>query len=453
MKRKPYIFFLGVILSSSLYAQSMSLEDAIKEALLHNQQQAISAQDRAIAKAKYKQALSADLPSLDITLSANRRDEPFVDETKTVFDIPTSVPLLGGASLPVSYTHQVMGRDTQIAKAQMSYALYSGGKISAYQKQAKAGMDFAKEESALTEAKIVLNVRKYYAAVILAQKLEALMEDTVQKMRVTYELTEAFYKGASMKVKKTDYLRAKTTLLNMESMLASFQNATQLAKSALCFEIGKGANCEIEVQEKNSLTPDLSDSLEAYYQKLYTLNHQLKESEIGLEAKDAAIDIAQSEYLPTVGLYANAQSLHNDEHGGIINSQNNDSWNIGAVITYNLFSGGKTQAKVQEAKAQKLKLKAQKAYLKSGLELQAKEAYLNIQTAKRQEEVMKQALLSASQNSDLNLRAYKEEMVETKDVLESQFIRSLTAAALYKVEYQAAINSAQLDYLIGEALQ
>ena len=450
MKIKSYIFVMGALLSSSLYAQTISLEDVIKEALLHNKQQAISAQDRAIAKAKYEQALAADLPSLDITLSANRRDERFIDETSTSFQLP---PSFGGASLPVSYTHTVMGRDTQIAKAQLSYALYTGGKIAAYQKQAQAGVEYAKEDSALSESKIVLNVRKYYAGVILTQKLEALMEDTVRKMRVTYELTEAFYKGASMKVKKTDYLRAKTTLLNMESMLLSFSNATQLAKSALCFEMGKGAECAVEVDENSFKAPKLQGSLEEYYQKLYLLNHQLKESDIGLQAREAAIEVAKSEYLPTMALYANAQSLHNNEHGGIINSQNNDSWNIGAVISYNLFNGGKTDAKVQEAKAQKLKLQAQKAYLQSGLELAAKKAYLKLQAAQKQLIVMQEALKTAAQNSDLNLRAYKEEMVATKDVLEAQFIHSLTAAALYKVEYEAAINSAELDYLIGESLQ
>jgi outer membrane protein TolC len=447
MKKKSYILFMGLLVSHSLFGQTLSLQGAIEEALLHNQQQAITEQDRAIAKAKYQQALSADLPSLDLSLSANRRDEAFIDETKTMFQIP------GFGSIPVSYTHQVMGRDTQVAKAQMTYALYTGGKISAYQKQAQAGMDYAKEASALTESGIILNVRKYYAGVILAQKLEDLMRDSVMKMRVTYELTEAFYKGASMKVKKTDYLRAKTTLLNMQSMLLSFENASKLAKSALCFEMGKGESCDVEVDEASLLQSDLEDSLQAYYEKLFTLNHQLKQSKIGLEAKEAGIEIAQSGYLPTMALYANAQSLHNNEHGGIINSQNNDSWNIGAVINYNLFSGGKTTAKVQEAKAQKLKVKAQQAYLKSGLKLQAKKAYLNVKAADAQVEVMKEALKSAEQNSDLNLRAYKEEMVETKDVLESQFIRSLTAAALYKAEYDAAINRAELDYTVGEALQ
>jgi len=438
---------LSIFLTLPLFAENITLNDAIQRALQKNLTKAITLQDRAIAKAKYEQALAADMPSLDMTLNINRRDEALVDETNTVFE----VPMMG--SLPVSYTHEVMGRDTQSAQIQLSYGLYTGGRVSAYQKQAKAAVAYAQEEEARNESEIVYNVRKYYAAVVLAQKLQTIMEETVSKMRVTYELTEQFYKGSSMRVKKTDYLRAKTTLLNMEGVLLSFTKATELAKSALCFEMGEGSECTIEVIDEEVLESiELEDSLEAYYEKLYRLNHKLKESKIALDAKDAGVTLAKSEYLPTVAIYVNAQSLHNNDHGGIINSQNNDSWNIGAVVQYNLFKGGATKAAVEEAKAQKLKLEAQSLYLRSGLELKAKKAYINVDTANKKIALLQKALETARQNSNLNLRAYQEQMVETKDVLEAQFIESLTAAALYKAAYNAALNKAELDYIIGEAL-
>jgi len=432
---------------SPLFAKTYTLNEAIKTALVNNEQQNISAQDRAVAKAKYKQALSANYPSLDITLAANRRDESFIDETSTIFSIP------GFGSIPVSYTHTVMGRDTATAQAEVQYALYSGGKITALQEQAKAGIAYADESAKLTDDGIVRNVRKYYATVILSQKLQKLMQDTVDRMQATYDLTEAFYQGESMKVKKTDYLRSKMTLLNMKSILASFKNATNLAKSALAFEMGLKDEKDIEVEEASIPAVSLDETLEEYYQRLYLNNHQVKQLNIGLQAKEAKMDEVKSGYLPMVGLYANAQSLYNNEHGGIINSQNNDSWNIGIAVKYNLFSGGLTQAQTQEAKAQKLKLKAQKAYLESGLQLQAKSAFLKTKTALTQMEIMKEASLTAKENSDLNFRAYEEEMVDTKDVLESQFMRSLTEAAYYKTEYEAIVNQAELEYLIGSSLK
>ena len=444
----------ALLLSSLLFiplcAKTYTVDEAIKIALLNNQQHNISVQDQAIAESKYRQALSANYPTLDVTLAANRKDQSFIDETNYNMDISEFIP---GVTIPIAYTHTVMGRDTQTAKIEALYPLYTGGKITALQKQAKAGVKNAKEASKLTNDKIAYNVKKYYAAVILSQKIQKLMQDTVDRMQVTYELTEAFYKGKSMKVKKTDYLRAKMMLLNMKSILISLQNATQLAKSALSFEMGLGDSKQIDIEENSYKTSTLGDSLEDYYQKLYTYNHLIKQTDIGLEAMDAKIDEAKSGYFPTVALYANAQSLHNNIDGGIINSQNNDSWNIGVAITYNIFSGGLTTAQEQTARAEKLKLISQKAYLKSGLKLKAKKAFLNAKTAQNQVKVMREATQVSKENSDLNFRAYKEEMVETKDVLESQFMSSLTQASFYKAQHASMINEAELEYLIGISLK
>lgn len=449
-------FLLSGLFLIPLYARTYTVDEAIKTALLNNQQQKISAQDQAVAEAKYKQALSANYPTLDLTLAANRKDQSFIDDVNYNFDIsalsflfPPGTP----TSLPVKYTHTIMGRDTETAKIEAIYPLYTGGKITALQKQAKAGVKNAKEASKLTNDKIAYNVKKYYAAVILSQKIQKLMQDTVDRMQATYELTEAFYKGKSMKVKKTDYLRAKMMLLSMKSILTSLKNATQLAKSALSFEMGLGGSTPINIMENSYKTYKLGSSLKDYYQKLYTYNHMIKQTNIGLEAMDAKIDEAKSGYFPNVALYANARSLHNNKDGGIINSQNNDSWNIGVAITYNIFSGGLTTAQEQTARAEKLKLKSQQAYLKSGLKLKAKKAFLNAKTAQNQVKIMREAVEVAKENSDLNFRAYKEEMVETKDVIESQFMSSLTQASFYKAQYASLINEAELEYLVGISLK
>ncbi len=474
MKLSSALLLNGLLLTP-LFAKTYTVDEAIKIALLNNQRKNISVQDQAIAEAKYKQALSANYPTLDVTLVANRKDQSFIDKTDYNFDASALGSILGSAfgsalgpavgaalgsalnsgslAIPIKYTHTVMGRDTQTAKIEAQYALYTGGKITALQKQAKAGIEYAKEASKLTDDKIAYNVKKYYAATILSQKIQKLMQDTVDRMQATYELTETFYKGKSMKVKKTDYLRAKMMLLSMKSILISLKNATKLAKSALSFEMGLGDSSKVDIKANSYKAYKLEGSLKDYYQKLYTYNHMIKQTNIGLEAMDAKIDEAKSGYFPMVALYANAQSLHNNKDGGIINSQNNDSWNIGVAITYNIFSGGLTTAQEQTARAEKLRLKSQQAFLKSGLKLKAKKAFLNAKTAQNQMKIMQEATKTAKENSDLNFRAYQEEMVETKDVLESQFMSSLTEASFYKTQYASLINEAELEYLVGVSLK
>ncbi len=279
------------------------------------------------------------------------------------------------------------------------------------------------------------------------------MQDTVDRMQSIYDLTKSFYQGGSLKVKKTDFLRTKLMLLNMKSMLESFKSASKLAKSALKFEMGIPQDENINIVQQSSKLYTLDKSLSKYLKSMYTNNHQYKFLDIGLKQKDAKIKEVRSDYFPTIALYANAETLYNNRDGGIINSQNNDSWNIGIAAHWNLFNGGLTKQKTLEARAEKLKMQVQKAYLKSGLNTKLKSAYVKAKSSLKEMSIMKEAVKTAKENSNLNFRAYQEAMVETKDVIEAQFMQSITEAGYFKSRYEASINEAQLEFLIGQHLK
>ncbi|WP_457746610.1 TolC family protein [Sulfurimonas sp.] len=446
MKRK---FLISLIVVTSLYSSELKLEDAITIALQNNKKHTISMQDRAIAKARFEQASSANYPTLDLTLVANRHDQKFIDHTETTFDLSAlGIP----QPLPISYDHTVMGRDTAFAEAKAQYVLYSGGKISAAQEMAKQGLKYSQEASQLTDTQIVTNIKKYYAGAVLAQRLEFLTHQTVERIKAIYTLTQRFYQDGSLKVKKTDFLRTKIMLSTVESMLEDMKTNKELAFCALNFEMGMEQNNTYTLA-KNDLLPNLQDiSLQSYYETMYLNNHLLAQTDIALKVSKAKINDAQSGYLPSIVLYGKIKALGNDQDGGIINATNDKSWDVGLALNYNLFSGGATHYKIEEAKANQLKLQAQKAYVKSALNMQLNQAYSKMKKSLKQYYLLKGATEVAKENSNLNMRAYQHDMVETKDVLEAQIFESLTKASFYKSLYEAQINKAELDYLIAKSL-
>ncbi len=447
MNKNYLVLMLFVTLTSSLLASTFTLEEAITTALTNSYKQKISQLDQAIAKARYNQALSRNYPILDISALANKRDDELVDEVNddiVVKGLPTP--------MSVSYTHVVIGTDTALATADLKYALYTGGKLSALQEQASQGMHYAEESSKLTEDEIIFHIKKYYAASALSEELLELTQETVDRMEAIKDITEAFYQGESLSVKKTDYLRTKMMLFTMQSLLEEMKEKVALSKSALLFEMGEEQDREIQLSTKSLHVKSVPKSLQMYYEVMYLNSHQLKQVQIGLKVRDAQIEEAKSEYLPSLGLYANAITLYNNHDGGIINSRNNDSWNVGIGLRYNLFSGGLTQYRVEEAKAEKLKLEAQSNYLKSGLSLQAKKAFLSLKKSINQGNILEEAVAVSAENSSLNFRAYQEDMVLTKDVIEAQIFESITKASYYKAIYEAFVSKSELDYIIGKSL-
>ncbi len=452
MQKKLFISACTLLMAQQLVAQPLSLQEAISNALENNQKQKISHYDHQIAQARYKQVASAEYPSLDLSLTLNRHDEKFVDETKTSFEIPAGILAPVPVSMPVEYTHVVMGRDTAIARVDLQYALYTGGKISALKEQAKQGIEYSQETSKLTEDEIIRNVKKYYAAARLSEELVTLTQNTAERIEAIKDITEAFYKGESLSVKKTDYLRVNLMLLSVRSILSQMKEKEKLAKSALLFEIGESQTTSIELTDKALHTNNMPKDLQSYFEALLINNHQLQQSNIALKIRDAQINEAKSDYLPTIALYAKAQRLTNNLEGGIINGTNANSWDIGAALKLNIFSGNLTKYKVQEKEIEKLKLQAQQAYLRSALSLQTQNAFSSLQSALEQVEMLTEAVAIAHENSDLNFRGYQQGMIPTKDVIEAQIFESMTKANYYKASYEAAVAQAQLNYTVGKEL-
>ncbi len=451
MHKKVIFLLFGTLLIQHLNAQPLSLEDAISTALQNNQKQKISHFEQEIAKAKYQQALSANYPTLDLSLTLNRHDEKFVDETKTSFAIPAGILAPVAVSMPVEYTHDVMGRDTAIARIDAQYALYTGGKISSVQNQAQEGIKYAKEGSKLANDEIIRNVKKYYAATLLSEDLLLLTQETLDRIEAIKDITETFYKGESLSVKKTDYLRVQLMALSVRSILAQMKEKATLAKSALLLELGKDQESAIELTDRRVHTQTIPHDLQTYYETLYLNNHQILQSNIGLKIRDAQIQEVKSEYLPTIALYANAQRLTNNLNGGIINGTNANSWDIGAALKLNIFSGNLTKNKVQEKEIEKLKLEAQQSYLKSALSLQTKNAFTSLSNNLEQVKVLQEAVEIAHENSDLNFRAYQQGITSTKDVVEAQIFESMTKANYYKACYEVAASQAELNYIVGKS--
>jgi hypothetical protein len=95
-------------------------------------------------------------------------------------------------------------------------------------------------------------------------------------------------------------------------------------------------------------------------------------------------------------------------------------------------------------------MEQQQILLKEGLALQVKHIFLQVDRSQKQQEASRAALDAASQNRDLNVRAYQDELVETQDVIEAQILESFMEAQYQKVLYDHAEARAHLDFVVGE---
>jgi outer membrane protein len=440
---------------------NLTLEQSLRIALQNHRSLAVSAAALAMAEAQYRQAMAAFRPRLSLDAGFQRADEDRTFTFAGTVQTPNMALPLGpggmlvtipGQPLPMNLDVKLFDRDVTKAGLTLSYPLYTGGKQQALTAMAAAGVDVARVEQRKTELEVAHDISKYYHGAQFARQMEQLASDTLERFQALEDLTDRLYQNASLKVKKTDYLRSKTTTAVTRSMLQEAKYAAILTREALANAMGLPVDSVLGLGPVAPL-PVFDGALDSLTTEAMKFNPDRQRMELAVLAAEHKIDEARSGNLPTVGLEANTYRIWNNFSGGLFNEANRSGWTLGVGVKWDLFDSGLTRAGIDAAQAGKMKLEAQRVLLDHGLALQIKDDFLRVQRSRAQVDEGIKAQAFAEENRKLHVRAYQEELVETKDVIEAQVIESFASASLYRAQHDLRTALADLDFRVGKGLQ
>jgi outer membrane protein TolC len=436
----------------------LDLDRCLEIAWKNNQRRPASQYSLQAAEAQHKQALSAYWPNFSVKSVYTQLDEApnFIFPART-FSVPgqTIATPFGPINVPPTSVNvpaqnvKLMDKHNLLTTVGVSYPVFTGGLRTAKVKQAKSGVDAAKQEVRRTDLQVAYDTRRMFYGLVLAKQLYQLGQDTLDRLTVTLELTENLYKRGSGKVKKTDYLRNKSATEGVRTLVAQLKGHRELAKAALVNTLGLDWNTPIEVAGAEIPYRPFRANLEELVTTSYRFNPDWAKLKAGLEAAEAKITEARSGHFPKVMLTGSFNNIANSYQDGLVTPNNRNAWALGAMVEFPLFEGFLTQNKIREARANLNKLEQDKSLLKEGIALQVKDLFLKLKQAQEQYKAAKDAAQAAEENRDLNERAYQSELVETKDVIEAQITESFLKAQFYKVIYDHAEVQAHLAYVVG----
>ena len=152
-------------------------------------------------------------------------------------------------------------------------------------------------------------------------------------------------------------------------------------------------------------------------------------------------------------LLGHLEYIGNAYDAGVVGPDQKKSWMAGIGMELSLFDGFRTRNQVKEARCRLEKLEGRKVLFREGLALQVKHMRLQIARAQEQEAATLEALKAAEDNRKLTLRAYQDDMMEIKDVLEAQLLESFMATQYQKIRYDHLEARTQLEFVIGRELE
>jgi outer membrane protein len=351
------------------------------------------------------------------------------------------------------YDVKLMDENITTSFLQLTLPIYTGGIRPAIIKQAKSGIDVAIQAARRTDLQIIYDVKKIYYGAVLSERLYKIGQESLARLNATLKLTEKLYKEGSGSVSKTDYLKNKIFVEALRSGLAPLENNREIAKAALLNTMGQSWTSDIELAATDIPFNPYNVTLSKLVSRSYKFNPDWKSLLSGIEAYKARVKEQKGARLPKFALTGTLWSIENSYDAGIVSDDNKEGWKAGIGMQVPIFSGFLTTNKINEAKARLEKIKEQKLLLKEGIALQIKHIFLLMDSAKKQVVAADEAVNSAKENLELNIRAYDSDLVEVQDVITAQIIESFVTAQYCRALYSHAEAQFKLDFLVGSQIR
>jgi outer membrane protein len=407
---------------------TLSLHDAVQLALTNNLTYQSAVADEKAAEAQVNQARAAFMPKVSAGYSY------FHTQNEGAFAFPAPTP--GGP--PKIQKVIVSAKDVNNVNATLQYALYTGGAAEAAIGQAAANLAATQSQLAGLRATVIADTTRSYFALVEAQQSAHVADQAASVAAQNLKTaTELFKAGTAAKV---DVLRSDVTLADAQVNDIKAHNNALLANARL-------ANV-LDINLASIITP--SESLQSPAPS-YTLDSLLDSARARPElaaANDAviiadhAVRGARAAYLPNIDIQVQEASSK-PNFVNVPQPQLSET----LAVTWQLFSGGLTRGKVQQALAQVDKAKINLKAINNSVDLEVREAYFNYAAAQAQVGAALEATESAGESLRVNQIRYKSGVgtsLELSDALlsntqaQDQYISALADLRVSLVAVQRA---------------
>ncbi len=243
---------------------------------------------------------------------------------------------------------------------------------------------------------------------------------------------------------KSDELRSRTHFATVEQQLITARNDLTLAQMRLTRLIGlpEDKTCEVSGVLDSIAVPDMSDQIinEALLNRV-----EIKQSHTDIEKSDAALRLAQSEYLPTVGAFASYQLNAKDAPF----TSDNEAWSAGISLKWQIFDGFRTNSERRRALSGQSAAREILESTAKEIRYQLKESYIRRTEAGKHLEIAGNVVQDAEETVRLLTKRYENSLATMVELLDAQTALNQARANLVETRAGYALAGGRVYYMTG----
>ncbi|HXZ60739.1 MAG TPA: TolC family protein [Steroidobacteraceae bacterium] len=421
---------LAIAVAGSWQAASAeTLEDAWQLALARDKALAAAGADVEGARAAEQAARGARWPSLDATAGYTRLDES---------------PALDVATPGGTFRSGPIFKDDQFVSGsvQLKVPLYTGGQLSAGIDAAHHAVIGAVEDEQSATAALKLDVAEAYVGVLRARRALEAASSSVESL--TAHANDVQHMVERDLVPKADMLAARVASANAEQARVRAANSVEIAQAAYNRRLGEPLGRSAELDRRISADASLTASaVDALIQRALGSRSELKALEARADSLVSQSHGESAKALPQVALTGGYSHLDNQ----ILDRQ--DVAMVGVGFTWNLFDGGQARHRAAALRSASRAAQNRLDDLRSSIELQVRQAWLDVHEAQARLRASGEAVAQAEENLRSSRELYGAGLATNTQVLDAVTLRISAINNRDNAALDESLSLLRLSYAVG----
>lgn len=447
--RKVIIYSL---ISTALFANSVSFDEALKLALDSNRDLKSKKLDIDIAKLRVKERESLDFGRVKLSEEFSYTDNSLYVFGNKLSQRSASFKDFGFSSFNLDNPDILSVEPNDLnnpeslknfnTKVEYELPLFTGFKISNAKDIAKLQVRASEFKYLRDEKLLEFEIFKAYNGAVASRYF-------IEALNKTKEATQSFVKLASLLfeegiVTKIDVLEAKERDFEVNAKIIDAKNRYKLAIAYLKFLISDESISNVEDFESISCK---DKPLELFQRVAIENRMDLKHLKSNKKIVDKEIDYQKSSLYPEIGLTTeygfNSEKLNFDE----------SYYMVGVGLKYTLFDGGERDSKIEQSRVKSQKMELLFNHMKSAIELDVENSYFELKSKMavkfeklKSKELAEEVLQKAKE-------MYKNGLISMNELLLKEASAERSRANVIEAKYNQAVAEAKLKLSIGESLK
>ncbi|QTA80845.1 Outer membrane efflux protein [Desulfonema limicola] len=405
-----FILIQGIfIISLQSHAKGfdLSLSQAVARAAAHNpgikavEFQAVSAEEKIL------QAKSGFIPQIQLAGEYSHTNNPM-----WAFGTRLNQESIAQADFDPDRLNNPDSINNFISSISFSWPLYDQGQTLYSWKQAKLNHEAVMLLADRTRQQVTARTITAYFGALLARKNLEVAKQTLNTARTHLKMVESRYRGGF--VVKSDLLRAQVHIAELEQQLAEALSQVDISECMLNVSMGIPENMHYVLTTPLEKGQPLKGSMDSWISQALSERPDLKHMKYQKTIAEKEIAKSRAARHPSFTL-AGRYELNSEDM-----QEQASNYTIGAMVSFNLFSGGRISAKIRDAGAALKQVDAMIQAMEQQICGETRHAFFNAQSAWKRIQVAGAAVSQADESLRIVQNRYNSGLFTITDLLDAE---------------------------------